>query len=180
MRVPRDTVASLTADGDLVPGRAPGAVVVWPFTQSRRFLWRSRNPRWLDPINLLVLDVAPPDVIAMLAGQGWARPADGATHRSWIGRRFVRMSDHTALGDRAERVHIRVFRVGGATLVAAHHEIADERGHHHVTSWDRARAAAADALERAGATRLVPSAQVSPSNLRGVPGDGRVHRLRVG
>lgn len=177
MRVSRDTLLQLTPDGDLVPGAQPGAPTVWPFTQSRRFLWRSRNPRWLDPINLLVLRTAPAQVIAMLDEQAWSRPGDGATHRTRIDGAFVRMFDHSALGDRAERVHVRIFAFADSTLVAAHHEVADARGHHNVTSWDRARQVTADALEAAGASRLAPSGVVTPIDLRGVPSDGRIWRL---
>ena len=180
MRVARDTLVHLTADGDLVPGVAPGAVRLWPFTQSRRFLWRSRNPRWLDPINLLVLRTSPAAVVQMLSGQGWQRPDDGATHRTWIDGTFVTMSDHIALGDRAQRVHIRLFAFDDATLVAAHHEVADDGGHHHVTSWERARATAAAALEAAGASRIGPTGSLTPVDLRGVPNDGRVWRLVAG
>ncbi len=177
MGVPRDTFVHLTPDGDLVPGAVAGAVRLWPFTQSRRFMWRSRNPTWLDPINLLVLRTSPTRVVQMLARQGWQRPSDGATHRTWIEDAFVTMSDHIALGDRAERVHIRLFAFVDATLIAAHHEVADNRGHHHVTSWDRARAVAAAALESAGASRLGPTGVLTPVDLRGVASDGRVWRL---
>jgi len=177
VRAPRDTLVHLTPDGDLVPGATPGAVRLWPFTQSRRFLWRSRNPRWLDPINLLALRTAPAAVVEMLARQGWQRPDDGATHRTWIDGAFVTMTDHTALGDRSERVHIRLFAFGDATLVAAHHEVAKNGGHHHVTSWDRARQVTADALDAAGATRIAPTGVLTPPDLRGAASDGRVWRL---
>ena len=180
MRVSRDTIVHLTPNGDLVPGTAPGAVRVWPFTQSRRFRWRSRHPTWLDPVNLLVLRAAPAQVVQMLAEQGWQRPDDGATHRTWIDGAFVTMSDHSALGDRYERVHVRLFALGDATIIGAHHEVADGRGHHHVTSWDRAREAAADALEAAGARQIAPTGVVTPPDLRGVPCDGRVWRLVAG
>lgn len=180
MRIPRSTIVHLTPDGDLVPGTAPGAFRLWPFTQSLRFLWRSRNPGWLDPINLIVADAAPTAVLRMLSERGWTRPEDGATHRTWIDGHFVRMSDHTALGDRAERVHVRVFACASATLVAAHHEVADDRGHHHVTSWDSARQVTADALAAAGASRLDPTGVITPPDLRGAPSDGRAWRLRAG
>ncbi len=175
----RDTIVHLTPDGDLAPGVAQGDVLLWPFTQSRLFRWRSRNPAWLDPVNLLVLGAAPGTVSQLLAGQGWRRPDDGATHRTWIDGVFVRMSDHTALGDRSERVHARLFALADATIIGAHHEVADGRGHHHVTSWDRARQDTADALEAAGARRIDPTGPITPINLRGVPGDGRVWRLTV-
>jgi hypothetical protein len=177
VRVPRDTIVHLTPDGDLVPGEVPGAVRLWPFTQSRRFLWRCQTPKRLDPVNVLVLERSPAAVLQMLTRQGWERPGDGATHRIWVDGRFVRMFDHTALGDRAERVHVRLFPLADATLVAAHHEVADDRGHHHVTSWDRARQVAADALEVAGAARTTPTGVVTPPNLRGVASDGRIWRL---
>ena len=179
MRVPRDTIISLTPDGDLVPGAGQGAVGLWPFTQSRRLLRRSVAPRLLDPVNLLVLRADPDSVRQMLERQGWARPDDGATHRTWIAGRFLLMSDHIALGTRAERVHARLFRLGEVTLIAAHHEVADGGGRHHVTSWDRGRAATAAALEAAGAARIAATAVITPVDLRGVPGDGRVWRLVV-
>ena len=175
MKVPRNTLVHLTPDGDLMLGRTPGAVGLWPFTQSRRFLWRSQNPRWLDPINLIVVNVPPAAVVAMLAEQGWRRPDDGATHRTWIDGRFVTMCDHTALGDRSERVHIRMFRFADSTLVAAHHEVASERGHR-VTSWDRARQVTTQALEAAGTAKIAPTDVITPLDLRGVASDGRVWR----
>lgn len=177
MHVSRDTLVHLTPDGDLVPGETPGTSSVWPFTQSRRFWWRSRNPRWLDPINLLVLRTPPGEVVALLRTQGWARPDDGATHRTRIDGTFVTMFDHTALGDRAERVHVRLFALADSTLVAAHHEVADEGGHHNVTSWDRARQVTSEALEAAGASRIAPTGVVTPVDLRGVPSDGRIWRI---
>ena len=177
MRISRDTLVHLTPDGDLAPGAVPGTVRLWPFTQSRRFPWRSRNPIWLDPINLLVLCTSPATVVRMLAEQGWQRPDDGATHRTWIDGALVTMSDHTALGDRAERVHVRLFLFADATLVAAHHEIADNGGRHRVTSWDRARQITAEALEAVGARRIAPTGDLTPRDLRGAPNDGRVWRL---
>lgn len=177
MRVPRDTIVHLTPDGDLVPGMGQGAVRLWPFTQSRRLLRRAAAPRLLDPVNLLVLGARPDAVRQMLEGQGWARPDDGATHRTWIEGRFLLMSDHIALGTRAERVHARIFRLNEATLIAAHHEVEDGRGRHHVTSWDRARATTAAALQAAGATRIAPTGVITPVDLRGVQSDGRAWRL---
>ncbi|MDP9481688.1 MAG: hypothetical protein M3P84_00515 [Chloroflexota bacterium] len=177
MLVPRDTLVTLTPDGDLVPDGRPGTARVWPFTQSRRFVRRSRNPRWLDPINLMVLRTTPAAIIDLLASMGWLRPGDGATHRTWIDGGFRRMNDHTALGSRAERVHIRVFQFGEHTLIGAHHEVADGEGPHRVTSWDHAREVTSAALEAAGATRLTSTGIITPPNLRGVPGDGRVERL---
>lgn len=162
-----------------MPGMGQGAVRLWPFTQSRRFRWRSRNPAWLDPVNLLVLGAGTGMVSQMLAEQRWRRPEDGATHRTWIDGVFVTMSDHTALGDRSERVHVRLFALADATIIGAHHEEVDERGHHHVLSWDRARQVAADALEAAGAHRIGPTGIITPIDLRGVPSDGRVWRLAV-
>lgn len=177
MRVRRDALAALTPDGDLVPGGVAGAPRVWPFTQSNRFPWRRSSPRSLDPVNLVVLGADPSTVFAALAAAEWRRPSDGATHRTWVDGGFRTMEDHIALGDRAERVHVRLFRVDGLTLAAAHHEVAGRRGHHVVTSWDRARAEVAAALEPAGFTRIAPSAVVTPPGLRGVASDGRAWRL---
>ncbi len=177
MKVPRHTLVHLTPDGDLVPGAAAGAVRLWPFTQSRRYPWRSQNPNSLDPINLLVLGTAPATVVDLLAERGWRRPDDGATHRTWIDGAFVTMFDHTALGDRSERVHIRVFAFADATLVAAHHEVADDRSHHRVTSWNRARETVAEALATAGVSRITPTGVITPTDLRDATSDGRVWRL---
>lgn len=177
MRVPRSALVHLTTDGDLVAGATRGHTRLWPFTQSWRFPWRSRNPNWMDPVNLLVLRTPPETVCEALAGEGWARPDDGATHRTWVDGTFRRMHDHVALGERAERVHVRLFSLAGGTLMAAHHEVANDRGAHRVTSWDRARAETAAALESAGFTRLAPTGPVTPPDLRGVPSDGRVWRL---
>lgn len=177
MQVTRASLARLTPDGDLVPGVAPGGAVLWPFTQNGRFPWRCTSPARLDPINLLVLRADPARVFAALTECGWRRPADGARHRTWIDGAFRTMDDHIALGDRAERVHIRLFGLGGVTLAAAHHEVADRRGRHVVTSWDRARAETAAALEAAGFVRIAPSAVVTPRDLRGAPSDGRAWRL---
>lgn len=176
MTVPRAHRVHLTADGDVVGGQHDGAPSLWPFTQSRRRLRRSVRPAHLDPINGLVLRASPAQVVAALGGQGWARPADGAVHRTWLDGRPRRMDDHIALGDRAERVHVRLFAVGEHTLLAAHHEVMDDRGRHVVTSWDRARAVLGDALEAAGYAPLSPSAVVISPGLRDVAGDGRVWR----
>jgi hypothetical protein len=177
MRVPHSALAHLTPDGDLVRGEAPGHARIWPFTQSWRFPWRSRNPNWLDPINVLVLRASPEAVRDALARDGWRRPDDGATHRTWVNGTFRRMHDHVALGERAERVHVRLFTLAGGTLIAAHHEISNDRGAHRVTSWDRARAETAAALESAGFMRLSPTGPITPQDLRGVPSDGRAWRL---
>ena len=177
MRVPRNALVHLTPDGDLVPGAVPGSSRVWPFTQSWRFLWRSRNPSWLDPINLLVLRATPESVRDALMGVGWSRPDDGATHRTWVNGTFRRMRDHIALGERAERIHVRLFALGDGTLIAAHHEVANGRGAHRVTSWDRARGETADALEATGFARIAPTGPITPADLRGVPSDGRAWRL---
>lgn len=176
-RVPRGTVAHVTPDGDLVAGTTPGGTRLWPFTQSRRRLWRSTRPGHLDPVNLLILRADPAAVVAALRDSGWTRPDDGATHRTWVNGTFRSMADHVALGDRAERSHARVFRLGDATLVAAHHEIADHRGRHLILSWDRARAAVAAALQSAGYTRIGDTAVITPPDLRDAPGDGRVWRM---
>lgn len=175
--MPRDTLAHLTPDGDLVAGTVPGASRLWPFTQSRRLLWRSRRPARLDPINLFVLRTPPEAVIATLGGQGWCRPGDGATHRTWVNGTFRLMVDHIALGDRAERTHVRAFAFADGALLAAHHEVANARGRHIVSSWDAARATTAAALEAAGYTRIAPTAMITPPDLRGVSSDGRVWRL---
>ncbi len=175
MSLSRDHRAYLTPDGDLVrEGTAPPHL--WPYTQARWRLWRSHRPELLDPVNGLVLRIEPVRFIADLTAQGWNRPSDGATHRTWIDGRPQRMFDHTALGDRQERVHVRVFAFHGHTLFAAHHEVMDEKGHHQVISWDAAREAVGAALERAGYASLAPTAEVVQPGIRGVPGDGRVWR----
>ena len=153
---------------------------LWPFTQTWWLPWRSTRPDRLDPVNVLVLDTDPGSVWHALAAAGWHRPDDGATHRTWVDGRFRRMSDHIAFGDRAERSHVRLFPLAGHTLLAAHHEVADDRGHHVVTSWDRARATVADGLTGEGFRLLEPSGAITPVNLRSAPGDGRVWRLARG
>lgn len=157
-----------------------GTLGLWPYTQQRWRWWRSGRHELVDPINALAVDVPPAELHRALEAQGWARPSDGAVHRTWVDGRFVRMSDHIALGDRQERVHVRLFAYGPHTLAAAHHEVADARGHHVVTSWDRARAVLMDALTAAGwgADGSVDGATVA--NVRGVPGDGRIWRARRG
>jgi hypothetical protein len=142
--------------------------------------WRSTQPDRLDPVNLLVLETTPQTIWDSLAGTGWNRPDDGATHRTWVDGRFRRMSDHIALGSRDERVHVRLFPLVRHTLLAAHHEIADERGHHVVTSWDRARSATAESLARAGFRHLGRSEPITPVDLRGAASDGRVWHLAPG
>lgn len=175
MTVPRDVRAYLTPDGDLV-GRGTAPPHVWPYTQARWRLRRARDPELLDPINGLVLRIDPGRLITDLGVQGWYRPSDGATHRTWVDGSPRRMFDHTALGDRQERVHVRVFAFHGHTLFAAHHEVMDERGRHRVISWDAAREAVGRALEQAGYVSLAPTGQVVTPGIRDVPGDGRVWR----
>lgn len=153
---------------------------LWPYTQHRWRWWRSGRPELVDPINGLVVGVAPAEIHGALTARGWVRPSDGAVHRTWVDGRFVRMSDHIALGDRQERVHVRLFAYGPHTLVAAHHEVADERGHHVVTSWDRARAALVAALIAAGYRDDGAIDDATAANVRGVPGDGRIWRARGG
>lgn len=173
MVIAREPLADLGADGAV----RPGARGLWPYTQHRRWLVRCRAPMRVDPMNLMVVGAAPDDVLATLASAGWARPDDGAVHRTWFDGRFVRMRDHTALGTRQERIHVRLFAIAGHTLAAAHHEVADERGHHIVTSWDRARAGVCEALVAGGWRLLEPSAPVASVDVRGVDGDGRLWRL---
>jgi hypothetical protein len=114
--------------------------------------------------------------MAALGAQGWRRPDDGAVHVLWIGHRRRRMSDHTALGTRAARVHVRLWAVPAGTVAAAHDEtLAGER--HVVRSWDGARAAVAEALAAAGWRALEPSPEITKPDLRGLPSDGRAWRL---
>jgi len=173
--VRRDHLAHVTADGDVVAGGGEGSRL-WPFTQSRRRPRRSTRPEHLDPVNGIVLRSRPEEVVAALSRQGWARPSDGAVHRTWIDGRPLRMADHTALGDRQERVHVRLFALGAHTLLAAHHEVMNDRGRHIVTSWDRARQTVGAALEAEGFAPLAPSGVVTVEGLRDVAGDGRVWR----
>jgi len=174
-RIPRNTLVAIGPDGTV--GTEHGTHV-WPFTQARRRPRRAMQPALLDPVNLLVVGCEPTRVAEALATRGWCRPDDGAVHVIWSGGRRLRMSDHTALGSRSERVHLRLFAVAGHTVAAAHHEVADARGHHVVTSWDRARAAAVDALVAVGFVQLPSSAELVPVDLRGVDGDGRIWRVR--
>ncbi len=180
MNVPRDHRAYLTADGDVVADAGADAPVLWPFTQHRRRLRRAMRPELLDPINGLVLRATPARVIEVLRGQGWERPSDGATHRTWLDGRPLRMSDHLALGTREERVHVRLFPAGEHTLLAAHHEVMNERGRHIVTSWDRARETLGASLEAGGFAPLAPSGVVTVAGMRDVAGDGRIWRWVAG
>ncbi len=175
MIVPRDASVVLTPDGDLV-SEGDGPARLWPYTQAWWRPWRSTRPELVDPVNGMVLRAGPAAVLAALAGGGWERPPDGAVHRTWIDGRGRRMVDHIALGDRSERVHVRVWAFGPHTLFAAHHEVMDERGHHVVVSWDAARATVGEALHRAGFAGLAPTGPVTLPALRDVPGDGRVWR----
>lgn len=170
----RESIA-IADDGAAVATADSG---LWPFTQSWRLVRRSTSPDAVDPVNLLIPGTPPERVIADLRRAGWVRPDDGATHVTGYRGRRVRMSDHIAAGTRAERVHVRVFAVAGHTVAAAHHEVADERGRHVVTSWDRARIAVVEALADAGYDLLDPSGQLLPRDIRGVPGDGRIWRIR--
>ncbi|HRC08711.1 MAG TPA: hypothetical protein PLV41_10910 [Miltoncostaeales bacterium] len=174
-RIPPDTLVAIGPDGTI--GTEHGTRV-WPFTQSRRRPRRATSPALLDPVNLLIVGCDPDRVTDALATRGWRRPDDGAVHVIWSGGRRLLMSDHTALGNRAERVHVRLFAVAGHTVAAAHHEVADARGHHVVTSWDRARAAVANALVALGYVQLPSSAELLPIDLRGVDGDGHIWRIR--
>ena len=168
----------LTADGDLVPGPGPAETTrLWPYTQSWRTLLRRNDEALVDPVNLVLLGAGPEGVMGALAGEGWARPRDGAVHRIWLNGRPRRMSDHLALGTRAARVHVRLWAAAGRTLAAAHQEVLDGRDRHVVTSWDAARAAVAEALSRAGFARLAPTGVITRPGLRGAPSDGRAWRL---
>jgi len=124
----------------------------------------------------VLLGAAPSEAMAALEAQGWRRPDDGAVHVLWIGRRRRRMSDHTALGTREARVHVRLWAVPAGTLAAAHDEVLSG-SMHVVRSWDAARAAVADALGAAGWERLEPSPPVTKPGLRGLASDGRAWRL---
>lgn len=179
-RVAGDALMHLSDDGDVRPGGDASGWGIWPYTQNRRRLSRSLNPAKIDPINGLVLHNVPAQLHAALSRQGWARPDDGATHATWIDGSWVRMADHIALGDRSERTHVRLFPCGPHTLVAAHHEVADARGHHVVTSWDAARIDFGEAIEHEGYVPLATSPAVASVDLRGVDGDGRVWRWAGG
>jgi hypothetical protein len=176
--VSRSSVVHLTADADLVPGTQRGLATLWPYTQSWRRLWRSTDPRCVDPINIVVLRAEPDELMEALTGRGdWERPGDGTPHRTWVNGTFRYMVDHIARGNRAQRVHMRLFRLGPHTVAGAHYEVLASRGGHEVRSWDRAREAVVDALERVGFVELAPTAVITPPNLRDVPGDGRARRL---
>ncbi len=151
---------------------------LWPYTWGR---WRLRPnaAALLDPVNLLVVDTHPIQVHAVLISAGWTRPDDGAVHVTRFERRRVRMHDHAACGSRQERIHVRLFAVAGHTVAAAHHEVADARGHHVVTSWDRAREEVVAALTGQGYAQLAPSAALVAPDVREVPGDGRIWRLHT-
>src|SRR6185295_12148346 len=121
--------AHLTPSGDLLPGPGgPRDITIRPYTQHWRWPLPRRDERLIDPLNLLLLGTSPGEAMAALGAQGWRRPDDGAVHVLWIGHRRRRMSDHTALGTRAARVHVRLWAVPAGTLAAAHDEtLAGER-----------------------------------------------------
>lgn len=178
MEVSRDTVVHLSGDADLVPGTQRGLATLWPFTQGWHRLWRSTDPRCIDPINVVILRTDPAEVMGALAARGdWERPADGIPHRTWVNGTFRYMTDQITRGDRSERVHVRFFRLGPHTVAGSHYEVLGARGGHEVRSWDRARQTVVDALEQVGFVELAPTAVITPPNLRDVPGDGRARRL---
>ena len=75
-------------------------------------------------------------------------------------------------------MHLRLWRVDGATVGAAHQEVLGRpRPPPSSTSWDAARASVAAALEDAGFARLAPTGVVTRPALRGVAHDGRAWRL---
>jgi hypothetical protein len=178
MAVTRE-LCHLTRDGDLIPGPGPDdGHRLWPYTQNWRYPWRRLDEAYVDPVNLYVIGAGPDAVMSALASAGWARPEDGAVQRTWIDGRLRRMADHSALGPRERRFHVRLWPFGRGTIGAAHHERLDEREDtHRVMSWDRARAQVVDDLEAAGLARLAPSAVVAKPGVRGLDGDGRVWRL---
>lgn len=176
MTISREARATLTPDGDLVVARGDEGLALWPYTQAWWRCRRSTDPRHVDPVNGIVLRTAPDRVLQDLTAEGWHRPSDGARHCTWIADRRCRMVDHRALGERDERIHVRVFPFGDHTILAAHHEVMDDSGHHVVVSWDGARAALGESLTHAGYVGIAPSARVAVPDLRGVSGDGRVWR----
>lgn len=171
--IPRGPLVAIDGDGRAQVG-ADGTL--WPYTQNAWWPWRSTRHERVDPINAIVVHTTPDAVHRLLGAAGWARPDDGAVHQTWARGGFVRMHDHIALGDRSERVHVRLFALDGHTLAAAHHEVADPTGHHVVTSWDRARQVLGAALVAAGMEADGSVDPVTTVDVRGVDGDGRIWR----
>jgi len=180
MRVPR-RLCHLTPDGDWVAGPGvPECVRIWPYTQHWAHPYRTRDPRRADPVNIFVLGAAPARVTADLAPRGWNRPSDGETHRLWIDGHLRRMVDHVTRGAREDRLHARLWAVGGGTLLAVHEEYLSKGNRHVVVSWDAARERLYADLTAAGYRDLSPSGIVVAPNLRHVPGDGRIWRAEAG
>jgi hypothetical protein len=178
MRVPR-VPCRLTPDGDWLPGAGDdGELTIWPFTQHWAHPYRTRDPRRVDPVNLFVRDADPQRLMSDLAPREWSRPDDGQTHCLWVKGRPHRMTDHIAAGTKQDRFHARMWALGGGTVLAVHEEYLNDAGRHVVVSWTAARERLSADLEACGFEPLAPSAQVSPANLRGLPGDGRIWRLR--
>lgn len=177
MKVPRG-LCRLTPDGDWAPGAGDdGDLAMWPYTQHWAHPYRTRDPRRVDPVNLYVLGADPDRIIADLGPLGWGRPDDGQTHCLWVKGRPRRMANHIAAGTREDRFHARMWALGGGTVIAVHEEYLSETGRHVVVSWTAARERLYDDLAACGYNPLGPSAQVSPTDLRAVAGDGRIWRL---
>jgi hypothetical protein len=170
----------LRPDGALSPGSGPpGAHRVWPYTQDRRLPVRVGWEALLDPVNAVLLDASPAQVMAALAARGWCVPSTGQVHRTWLDGRLVLMDAHAALGPHEQRVHARLWALGPVTLAAAHHERCAAHGLHRVISWDAARAQLLADLVLAGWTVEGPGEQIARPRMRDLPGDGRAWGIRA-
>lgn len=177
MGVSRDLV-HLDAEGGLRPSGGPrGARTFWPYTQSWRHMRRRTEEALVDPVNLLVL--APLGVVedALVAASWEIDPAEGGVHYLWGRHLPRRMASHAALGPPEERDHVRLWPMGDATVVAAHHEVRAEGGGHRVTSWDAARAVVAEAVVAAGMARADDAPMLTLPGVRGCASDGRIWRF---
>ena len=168
----------LTKDGSLEPGTGPrGSIRIWPYTQGWKWQRRRFEEHLLDPVNVVVVGQSPRQVMAALAGEGWELPSSGGIHRLWVNRILRPMRTHATLGSYDERTHVRLWNVGGHTVAAAHHEYADDRRHHIVTTWDGARGRVAAALTAAGYESNGLGDIVTLPGIRGLANDGRVLTL---
>ena len=140
-----------------------------------------RGHAFVDPVNLLVLDAGPGEVLGRLLAAGWRVPTEGGLHVILLGGWLPRpMAGHLERGDAEERDHLRAWAFGPHTVAAAHHEVRGPGGRgHRVTSWDAARAQAGDDLAAGGLRRLPPSQVITAPDLRGCASDGRAWRLRA-
>ncbi len=175
---PTRLIVHLTPGGGLATTPlCGGTLAVRPSTQHRRAPILLTSELMLDPLSPVVSGRTPPEVIDVLADLGWRGPRVASTHATWIHGAGVEMEAAAILGDRDERVHVRLRRAGRCTLGAVHHEFRGRRVRHLVTDWDSARERVAADLVRAGVAVAAASAPLLPGRHRGIATDGCLRRL---